>query len=205
MKSVLITGGMGDLASYIESELKGKFIVDCPNKTELDVTSPKNVECFFIDKFYDIVINCAGTLYSSHILNSEPERWINDIKVNLIGTYLICREAIIKNKETLMINISSTAAYNSYADWTSYCAAKAGVIKISNGLFLDGYNIITFCPGAIDTKLRDGLNIANNNIMSIDEAGMPIVNAILNNSYCSGDVIFYRKNQVRIINEIDRK
>ncbi|WP_297481039.1 SDR family oxidoreductase [uncultured Photobacterium sp.] len=197
MKKILITGGNGDLAKMLIKQLSDSYIIEAPLRDELDVTSINSVDQFFKNREFDIVINSAGTLYSSTIIDSDPELWIKDINVNLIGTYLVTRSALLKNKDTLIINISSTAAFNSYNDWTSYCSSKAGVIKISQGLQKDNYNVVTLCPGAIDTKLRDGLSIINSNVMTLEEGTAPIIKAIAL-EYNNGDIIFYRKNMLEI-------
>lgn len=199
--NIIITGGNSDIAKYLASKLEydhNKVLL--PPKSELDVTDEISVEKYFTSHNADLVINCAGTLYSSTIIDSSPEMWIRDINVNLIGTYLVCRMALIKNSQCRIINISSTAAFNAYNDWSSYCASKAGVLKISKALYLDNFHVITMCPGAIDTKIRNNLNIQNSNIMSLEEGVSPILDAI-NNKYPRGSIIFYRKNEFKLINE----
>ena len=104
-----------------------------------------------------------------------------------------------KNKNTKIINVASTAAYNSYSDWTSYCAAKAGVIKISEGLSKSNFSVVTLCPGAIETKLRNTLNINNPNIMSIEEGIAPIYDAV-NGKFRDSTIYQYRKNEDKFIN-----
>ncbi|MCR9593120.1 SDR family NAD(P)-dependent oxidoreductase [Vibrio alginolyticus] len=201
MKKICIIGN-GDIAKALSESLSNKFEILLPNRFELDVTEAMSVETYFNhNRNIDVIVNLAGTLYSSTIIDSNVESWINDINVNLIGTYLTSRMAIIKNSDVRIINISSTAAYNSYNDWSSYCASKAGVLKVSNALALDGYDVITLCPGAIDTKLRLGLNIDNPNVMTIEESLNPIIKAI-NGDYDSGDIVFYRKDEHKIIREI---
>lgn len=194
--NVLITGGNGDLAKYVASQLikLGGFKVVKPLRFELDVTNQQSVANFFAQQHFDTVVNCAGSLYSSLVTDSNPELWINDIETNLIGTYLVTRMALIKNKNCRIINIASTAAFNAYKDWTSYCASKAGVIKLTQGLHKDGYYVLALCPGAIDTKLRHGLNVENPNVMTIEEGAEPIITAIVSDEYKAGDIVFYRKD-----------
>lgn len=200
IETILLTGA-GDLSFALTKKLSERYLVLNPNKLELDVSNVESVENFFSREKVDIVVNLAGTLHSATILESNIAKWVNDINVNLIGTYLISRFALTSNSKTKIINISSTAAFNSYADWSSYCASKAGVLKISNALALDGFEVVTLCPGAIETKLRDGLCIENPEIMSIDEGIEPIIKAI-DGEYDSGDIVFYRKNQCKILREI---
>ena len=190
---ILITGGNGDLANFVKSELEQEFEVSSPTRGELDVSCLKSVETYFQHKEFDVVINAAGTLYSSSVVESKDELWIRDINVNLIGTYLVTKHSLVKNINTRIINISSTAAYASYKDWTSYCASKAGVMKLSSGLVKDGFDVVVLCPGAINTKLRNGLNIFNPNVMDLKEGAKPILDAV-KGAFKSGDIVFYRKN-----------
>lgn len=198
--NVLITGGNGDIAKQVAVTLGGLsgYEVFSPSRHELDVTDQISVAEFFVEHYIDTVVNCAGTLYSSLITESEPEFWINDIQTNLIGTYLVTRMALIKNKHCRVVNVASTAAFNAYKDWTSYCAAKAGVIKLTQGLHKDGYDVLAICPGAIDTKLREGLTIANPNLMTLAEGVAPIIAAITSDEYKAGDIVFYRKGTLQI-------
>ena len=200
MKKILITGGSGDLSQGLKAQLETAFKVYTPSREELDVTDINSVKEYFSSHNFDIVINNAGKLYSSLVADSNPQQWIEDINVNLIGTYLVCKFALLSSKETKIINISSTAAYANYKDWTSYCASKAGVMKLSLGLFEEGIDIIILCPGAIDTKLRDGLNIPNKNVMGIAEGISPIIDAV-NGHYKSGEIVFYRKGHIEVKHE----
>lgn len=198
--NVLITGGNGDVAKQVAKTLTtlSGYHVFSPARVELDVTNQESVAHFFAKHHLDIVVNCAGSLYSSLVTESDPVQWINDIQTNLIGTYLVTRMALIKNKQCRVVNIASTAAFNAYKDWTSYCAAKAGVIKLTQGLHKDGYNVVAICPGAIATKLRGGLVINNPNVMTLDEGVAPIILAITSNEYQAGDIVFYRKGSLQI-------
>ncbi|MFH4616206.1 SDR family oxidoreductase [Vibrio diabolicus] len=202
-KKILITGGNGDIAKKL-SELLDYSIYEVylPQRSELDVSSKSSVEKYFCNRkgSFDIVVNAAGTLYSSHVVGSDPDRWINDINVNLIGTYLVSKYALESNPRCKIINVSSTAGFNSYKDWTSYCAAKAGVLRLSGGLYKDSFDVITACPGAIQTKIRKNVHIENPNVMTLEEGATPILDMI-KGCYKSGDIVFYRKGQLKIIKQ----
>lgn len=194
--NVLVTGGQGDLAKYITTALiEQGHNVDAPSRHELDVSSVDSVTNFFENEHYDAVVNAAGTLYLSLVADSNPLLWIKDIQVNLIGSYLICRAAIKANKSVKLINVASTAAFHSYKDWTSYCAAKAGVVTLSKGLYKDDYHVVVLYPVEMQVKLRDSLAIDNLDIMTIAEGAAPILDAVINEQ--NGKLVFYRKNEHR--------
>lgn len=194
MINILITGGAGDWALSFQKKYQSQFNIVTPSRNQLDVTDEPNIQQFFKDNQFDVVINNAGSIHPKTVLESSSDLWINDINVNLIGTYLVTKHALIANRETKIINISSTAGFNSYANWSSYCASKAGVITLSKSLAKDNINAYCLCPGAIDTKFRDNLNLSNDNAMQCNVMSNHVID-ILNNKYTPGDVLFFRKNE----------
>jgi 3-oxoacyl-[acyl-carrier protein] reductase len=194
MISILITGGAGDWATSFKQKYKNEFKITTTNRTQLDVTCIKSVELFFKNNRFDVVINNAGSIHPKKILEADTDKWINDINVNLIGTFLVSKKALEVNNKTIIINISSTAGFNSYADWSSYCCSKSAVISFSKCLSKDDFEVFCVCPGAIDTKFRNGLNLSNDNAMHCDDLSNYIID-ILNRKYSSGDVLFIRKNE----------
>lgn len=194
MLSVLITGGAGDWASSFKEQHQQRFDITTVSRKDLDVSSPEAVANFFADKSFDIVINNAGSIHPARFADADPQKWINDINVNLIGTFLVSQAAVKARPDTQIINISSTAAFNAYGNWSSYCSAKAGVLTLSKSLANDGYEAYCVCPGAIDTKFRDGLNLSNANAMTCEHLSKYIVD-IIDGKYQSGDVLFIRKDE----------
>lgn len=197
MISILITGGSGDWAQDFKSKHEHKYIIKTPTRKELDVTNQDSVKKFFDTNTFDVVINNAGSIHPFRLLECDSDLWINDIQVNLIGTFLVSKSALHSNKNTKIINISSTAGFNSYPDWSSYCASKSAVITFSKCLAKDEYSVYCLCPGAIDTKFRDNLNLSNDNAMNCDEVSKHVLD-ILSDKYSKGDIIFFRKNELII-------
>jgi len=194
MIKILITGGAGDWATSFKEKFQDSFIVETPNRQLLDVTSEDSISSYLKNKAFDVVINNAGSIHPARVLESKTQLWINDINVNLIGTYLVSKHILSINPKATVINVSSTAGYNAYPDWSSYCASKAGVITLSKSLANDNFSVFCLCPGAIDTKFRDKLDLSNANVMDCDVMSDHVID-IINNKYIPGDVLFFRKNE----------
>jgi NAD(P)-dependent dehydrogenase (short-subunit alcohol dehydrogenase family) len=194
MINILITGGQGDWATSFQADFGHQYLITAVSRKELDVTEPQSVADFFNEKHFDVVINNAGCINPKRILEVEIESWINDINVNLIGTFLVSKQALQSNPKTTIVNISSTAGLEAYPDWSSYCSSKAAVITFTKCLANDNYQAYCLCPGAIDTKFRDNLNLSNANAMDCQHMSQYVVD-ILHNKYTSGDVLFFRKDE----------
>jgi len=197
MKKMLITGGQGDIAQAIAERYKDEYELYLPSSKELDVTDKNSVKEYIKDLEFDVLINNAGTIHPKRILESDEELWERDVKVNLIGPYFVTKRVLETNKNALIINISSTAAFNSYKDWSSYCASKAGLVTFTKCLAEDGFDAFVLCPGAILTKFRDDLNLSNDDAMSQDQFVSHFEN-VMQGNYQSGDVIFVRKNELKV-------
>ena len=81
------------------------------------------------------------------------------IRINLRGTYLMCRAAVPEMRRQRwgrIINISSMAGVIGAPRSTAYSASKAGVIGLTRALAMDvaawGVTVNAICPGALDTS-----------------------------------------------------
>ena len=50
-----------------------------------------------------VVINNAGCIHPNRLLESDSSEWIQDISVNLVGTYLVSKYALRNNQNTLIV------------------------------------------------------------------------------------------------------
>lgn len=190
--NVLITGGGGDVARFVRSALSDECQVVSLSKHQLDVRSKESVELAFSQHEFDTVIHTAGTINPGHVTRIDPENWTRDIEVNTVGTFNLCHVALNANPQCRLILLASTAAFNAYSDWTSYCISKYAQVNISWALIEDGFDVVCLCPGAIDTKFRKSLNQSNPNVMTVEEASAPILSACLSSENTPG-VYLYRK------------
>lgn len=193
----LVTGGNGGIARSIVEELTKTHHVLAPGRDELDVSRPDSITRWLDENgIPEVLVNAAGTIHAVRVQDSNPDEWIRDISVNLVGPYLLCR-ALVRAGDGTIINIASTAGYAAYKEWSSYCASKAALIKLTKSLAEEGVRAYSISPGATDTKFRDGLGLPNNRLQSPDViAGL--VRDILEGKYSPGDDVFVRLGELEV-------
>ena len=83
------------------------------------------------------------------------------LRVNLVGSFLIAREAARRVADGGSITlISSQAGLKGAALWSAYSASKAGVNRLAESLAQElgprGIRVNCVCPGTVDTAMIDG-------------------------------------------------
>ena len=114
-----------------------------------------------------ILVNNAGVLRPTAVIEMEEEEWDWVVNVNLKGTYL-CSRAVLPVMRRAgwgrIVNFSSTAGKSvSTLGGAHYTAAKAGVLGFTRHLAKEeapyGITVNAVCPGLIDTEMvRDTID-----------------------------------------------
>jgi len=141
---------------------------------ELDVTDADALEAFVVrveERLgpIDCWINNAGVLdpiAPLRLVGSADFR--RHVDVNLCGVFLGTRAFVrhlrrrggsAAGREGVLLNISSGAAQSAYAGWSAYCAAKAGVDRLTECVQLEeassGLRAHAVAPGVVDTDMQD--------------------------------------------------
>ena len=109
----------------------------------------------------DVVINNAAMLDPiGYIGEIEPAAWAHLIHVNLSAQYGVIHATLpqIKARQGTVINISSGAAYGYYEGWSAYCASKAGLLILTQGLHAEqgahGVRALGLSPGTVATHMQ---------------------------------------------------
>jgi NAD(P)-dependent dehydrogenase (short-subunit alcohol dehydrogenase family) len=108
----------------------------------------------------DILVNNAGVLKAVPLLDLEVEEWDRELTVNLRAVFLTSKYAgrvMVRQKSGRIINISSTAGKMGAPNQGAYCAAKSGVIGLTQVLAIElgphGITANAICPGNTETEM----------------------------------------------------
>ena len=110
----------------------------------------------------DVLVNNAAApqgLDRQDITDVPVDVWDQVIRINLRGTYLMCRAAVPVmrgQRHGRIINIASMAGVVAAPRSTAYSASKAGVIGLTRALSADvapwGVTVNAICPGMVGTS-----------------------------------------------------
>jgi NAD(P)-dependent dehydrogenase (short-subunit alcohol dehydrogenase family) len=111
----------------------------------------------------DALVNAAGILRSAHFLDTTLADFEQVLRINLVGTFLVIREALPALRDgtdPAVVNFSSTSASFSHPYMSAYAASKAGVQAMTHSLALEfvkeGIRFNSVQPGSISSGMTDG-------------------------------------------------
>ncbi|MCO6495160.1 MAG: SDR family NAD(P)-dependent oxidoreductase [Bacteroidetes bacterium] len=185
MKTVIITGASSGIGQAIARKLAKDFkLIICGRrqdrlnelKTELSKTTDVHTLNFDVrekDKVFeqinslpenfrkiDVLINNAG---NAHGLAAFQDADLEDLEKmidgNVKGMIYVSKAVLplmMKNQTGHIVNISSTAGKEVYANGTTYCASKYAVEALSKGMRIDllplGIKVTNIAPGMVETE-----------------------------------------------------
>lgn len=204
---VLIFGGGGMAEGIKEYVSDGKVTVDIVYPEYCDVTNVEQIATALSLYKPDVVINCAGVSYVKKVNESHVPNWIEDINVNLIGSYKVARISVEErfNIKTLIF-IGSVAGLYGKPDHSSYCASKAGVISLVQSLGMEGYDAYAISPGRVDTPMRERDYPSDTPGSRLEPTDIgAVVSEIIQGIWKPGDNLIIRKEGLHnVIREVDR-
>lgn len=180
-KKVIDAGGMAMLldvndeageASANELGDRARY-VHCDVSSESDVQNAVNEANAFMHGI-TLAVNCAGVIGAARALGREApmagEFFEKTIKVNLVGSFLIAKEAanVMQHNESnnggergVIISTASIAAFEGQIGQVSYSASKGGVVGMTLPLAREfariGVRVNVIAPGIFLTPMVAGM------------------------------------------------
>jgi NAD(P)-dependent dehydrogenase (short-subunit alcohol dehydrogenase family) len=132
--------------------------VDVTAEGEVQATVDKAVEHF---GRIDVLVNCAGIIKHGPIEQMSLEAFESVVRVNLTGTFLVCRAVVPVMKKQgrgKIVNMASIAGRTARPGvGVNYAASKAGIIGLTQTLARElgpaGIYVNALAPGPILTEL----------------------------------------------------
>jgi NADP-dependent 3-hydroxy acid dehydrogenase YdfG len=149
---------LSELAQSLSSQVKTICLnFDVRNRPEV-VDAIQNLPDAW--KKIDILVNSAGNAHGlSAIQDGDMDDWDAMIDGNVQGLLYVSRAVMpfmVERKTGHIINISSVAGKWVYPNGAVYCASKAAVEALSEGMRHDltqyGIKITNIAPGAVETE-----------------------------------------------------
>jgi 3-oxoacyl-[acyl-carrier protein] reductase len=106
----------------------------------------------------DILVNNAGVGVFTDVGSMTPDEWADVIETNLTGPFNMSHASLPHMRRRgggFIINISSLAGSNPFANGAAYCASKAGLNSFSEALMqevrYDNIRVSYVMPGSVAT------------------------------------------------------
>lgn len=161
---VIITGRRAERLELLKAGLEQKFEVqiECVSFDVRDKSAVEQVLDVLPEgwKNIDILINNAGLAKGlNSFYEADVDHWEAMIDTNVKGLLYMSRliaPTMVENQKGHIINIGSVAGRQLYPKGSVYCATKAAVDSITEGMRLDlhkhNIRVTAICPGHVETE-----------------------------------------------------
>jgi NAD(P)-dependent dehydrogenase (short-subunit alcohol dehydrogenase family) len=133
------------------------FLLDVSNRSSVDTVMAE------VSRMYgriDVLSNNAGIELprGPTVEETTDEEWANIFRVNVSGTFWVCRAALpLMQRGASIVNMASINSFVAWPNNSSYTASKGAVLQFTRALSLEvaarGIRANCVCPGVIDTPL----------------------------------------------------
>ena len=107
----------------------------------------------------DALVNNAGMFLWKPFLQSTSEEWKKVLSTNLISAFHLCRAVLpemVERRQGRIVNISSIHGLHGEANLAAHCAAKFGLIGMTQSLAKEfrehNVTVNAVCPGSTESR-----------------------------------------------------
>ncbi|MFE5707149.1 SDR family NAD(P)-dependent oxidoreductase [Rhodococcus koreensis] len=173
--TALVTGGASGIGAACAKRLAGAGVrvvtadVAAGADERLDVTDADAVENLAARLGrVDILVNSAGVVGPSEpLVDVELEDWRRTFRINVEGTFLVCRAFVPAMTDAgwgRVVNMASIAAKDGNPGQSAYSASKAAVIALTKSLGKEvattGVLANVVAPAAVESPMNAGTDPA---------------------------------------------
>jgi len=112
----------------------------------------------------DVVVNSAGVAGGGPVHLLDAGEWDRVLRVNLTGTYLVCKHALrhmVEQRSGSIVNFASIEGLEGTEGGSVYNASKGAVVLLTKNLAIDygrlGIRVNCVCPGFIETPMFESV------------------------------------------------
>ncbi len=124
----------------------------------------------------DVVVNNAGAFAPGTVLETDLDRFRQQVDINLTSAFLVTRAFLggMSNRGSgQFVFMGSVASVKGYPGGAAYCAAKHGVLGLARALREEcktsGIGVTTLLPGATLTPTWDGTDLPEERFMPVED------------------------------------
>lgn len=165
--NVLISGRRTELLDTVQSQLMEQYgvrvetlVLDVQNRDDVMFNVPAAIESF---GGIDILVNNAGLAQGlDPFQDSDIDDAVTMIDTNVKGLLYVTKAVLpffIAKNEGHIVNMGSTAGIYAYPGGAVYCATKAAVKTLSDGIRMDtiatDIKVTTIQPGIVETPFSE--------------------------------------------------
>ena len=179
-KRALITGGLGGIGSKVAE----RFAAEGAELALADVASGESpvagARCYTADLSQvsecrrlaaeieadlgpiDLLVNCVGVFEQMPFDETTEENWDRNLDINLKGVFFLIQAVAPQMRKRgggRVVNITSIAASQGFGSAQAYCAAKGGLLNLTQALAMalapDGINVNSVGPGFTRTQMTE--------------------------------------------------
>lgn len=192
-----------ELKEFVEKEYNVSALVikaSVSNESEVEAMVEQIIEVF---GHIDVLVNNAGIAIDTTFDDKTYDNFMETLKVNLIGTFIVSKyvgKYMLANGEGNIINVSSTNGIDTvYPESLDYDASKAGVISLTKNLALQyapNIRVNTVAPGWVTTDMNKELDY---NFIKKEEEKI-ILNRFADPSEIAKVIVFLASSDASYIN-----